>query len=862
MSELTKQALKVENSQSFPNNNDGLITPSNLRTFNENIIDSLVDEIGYNEDSASWNNSIDSLNQFTSSQQPSFTALNAFTQSQLGINSGYNNATQSLQGQITTLVNEVDTLQAFTSSVNEISDDGIVQGFSTRLHFYGNVSASIVQNVNGPIASIEIPFSATDTGSLLTTASFNNNTRNLTFTKGDSSQFSVNIPDVSGSTINTGSFATTGSNVFIGNQTITGSLLISGSEVVTGPLTASRLQINGITDLNGVLDVSNDATFRGDVLIQSSGEQKFKMRSTSGGGVSQGFDLLIQTASFIIRDETHDIDFLEFDYISSSADHILKLEANRFEMNSGSLGISGSLTASLQEGYVWVGGAGNVSTIVPTSSFGGGGTIDTGSFATTGSNSFNGSQIVTGSLTILNDITITGATSKLELLGIASQIKANNLTGSWGQTNDINGNALKLNGSLSVSETIKSQVYINPQTLNGFTIPTGNNAMLVGPVAISGSVVVEGNSNLLILSQITSSGATPLPSGVVSGSSQLTSSYDLRYTLSGSVQPLPSGVVSGSSQIDYPQISNIPADIVSGSSQLTASYDLRYALSGSGGGTIPTGSFATTGSNTFIGDQFITGGLFLSSSDAIIFNVPNFPGAPAPGGLSVTGSMSVNGNFAVIGGGFTVGQVNTPKIVGTNGGRLDIVSNVLIFNDGDINNSKNLGVSGSVFVSQSISVGGDLFVGGNKQFNVGTFDSTTTQSGSANVSQSLQFNNTEISQGVTLVSGSRLTLVNSGTYNIQLSIPDFQTDDVGPQVLNVFLHKNGTIVSNTTRQAHTNGANVSVSLYCNWVVNAASNDYYELVMQTTDSDLRIINTPASGSVAQSPAIIATVTQVR
>jgi hypothetical protein len=773
MSELTKQALKVENSQSFPNNNDGLITPSNLRTFNENIIDSLVDEIGYNEDSASWNNSIDALNQFTSSQQPSFTALNAFTESQLGINSGYNNATQSLQGQITTLVNEVDTLQAFTSSVNEISDDGIVQGFSTRLHFYGNVSASIVQNVNGPIASIEIPFSGVDTGSLLTTASFSGNT--LTFTKGDNSTFGVVIPDVSGSTINTGSFATTGSNVFIGNQTITGSLLISGSEVVTGPLTASRLQINGITDLNGTLDVSNDATFRGNVIIQSSGEQKLLMRSTSGGGVSQGFDLLIQTSSFIIRDETHDIDFLEFDYISSNGDHILKLEANRFEMNSGSLGISGSLTASLQEGYAWVGDSSGRTQAIPTSSFGGGGTGN--GFP------FSGSAVITG--------------------------------------------------SLEVSETIKSQVYMNPQTLDGFTIPTDNNAMLVGPVAISGSVIVEGNSNLLILSQITSSGATPLPSGVV----------------------------SGSSQIDYPQISNIPSDIVSGSSQLTASYDLRYALSGSGGGTIDTSSLATTGSNIFIGNQTITGSLYLSSSNEIVFNVPNFPGQPAPGGLSVTGSMAVNGNFAVNGGGFTVGQVNTPKIVGQ-GGTLQIVSDVLVFNDSGFGAPKNLGVSGSAFVSQSISVGGDLFVGGNKQFNVGTFDSTTTQSGSANVSQSLQFNNTEISQGVTLVSGSRLTLVNSGTYNIQLSIPDFQTDDVGPQVLNVFLHKNGTIVSNTTRQAHTNGANVSVSLYCNWVVNAASNDYYELVMQTNDSDLRIINTPASGSVAQSPAIIATVTQVR
>ena len=67
MSELTKQALKVDNNQSFPNNNAGLITPTALRTFNENMIDSLVDELSYNVDSGSWNQQINALEQFTAS---------------------------------------------------------------------------------------------------------------------------------------------------------------------------------------------------------------------------------------------------------------------------------------------------------------------------------------------------------------------------------------------------------------------------------------------------------------------------------------------------------------------------------------------------------------------------------------------------------------------------------------------------------------------------------------------------------------------------------------------------------------------------------------------------------------------------
>ena len=58
----------------------------------------------------------------------------------------------------------------------------------------------------------------------------------------------------------------------------------------------------------------------------------------------------------------------------------------------------------------------------------------------------------------------------------------------------------------------------------------------------------------------------------------------------------------------------LTSGLVSGSSQLTASYDVRYALSGSIGTTITTGSFATTGSNTFKGNQIISASVDVSGS--------------------------------------------------------------------------------------------------------------------------------------------------------------------------------------------------------------------------------------------------------
>ena len=81
-------------------------------------------------------------------------------------------------------------------------------------------------------------------------------------------------------------------------------------------------------------------------------------------------------------------------------------------------------------------------------------------------------------------------------------------------------------------------------------------------------------------------------SGAISSSSQLTSSFDTRYTLSGSVQPLPSNLISSSAQITtFGFIS---------SSQ-----------------TINTGSLATTGSNTFSGSQIISGALYVTGLTSI-----------------------------------------------------------------------------------------------------------------------------------------------------------------------------------------------------------------------------------------------------
>ena len=166
MSELTKQALKVDNNQSFPNNNAGLITPTNLRTFNENMIDSLVDELSYNVDSGSWNQQINALEQFTASAS--------------GLGTGSLLVTASAVSNVMTFTKGDNS--TFNVTVGSVLPSGTISG-SQQISGLGFVSSSV-------------------TGSSLVTASFAS--QNLTFTKGDGSQFSLFIPDNSGSVLPSG----------------------------------------------------------------------------------------------------------------------------------------------------------------------------------------------------------------------------------------------------------------------------------------------------------------------------------------------------------------------------------------------------------------------------------------------------------------------------------------------------------------------------------------------------------------------------------------------------------------------------------------------------------------------------------
>jgi hypothetical protein len=127
---------------------------------------------------------------------------------------------------------------------------------------------------------------------------------------------------------------------------------------------------------------------------------------------------------------------------------------------------------------------------------------------------------------------------------------------------------------------------------NGFKLSVTGSARIIGSTSITGSLVVSDGIT----------GSIAATNGVISGSSQLTASYDTRYALSGSGGTIPGGTISGSSQI-----TTLGFATTSSLNTLTASFNSFTASAQS----------VTTGSNSFNGTQTITGSLIITTGSFI-----------------------------------------------------------------------------------------------------------------------------------------------------------------------------------------------------------------------------------------------------
>lgn len=135
----------------------------------------------------------------------------------------------------------------------------------------------------------------------------------------------------------------------------------------------------------------------------------------------------------------------------------------------------------------------------------------------------------------------------------------------------------------------------------------------------------------------------------------------------------------------------------------------------------------------------------------------------------------------------------------------------------------------------------------------GSFYSTQdqTNAGATSVNK-MTYNTTDFSNGVSIVSSSRITIANAGVYNIQFSAQVFKTSG-GTSKIDIWLCKNGSNVANSNTEMEVSGNSHGSVAAWNFFVNAAAGDYYELCWSSADTTM-ILDYQAAGTSPTRPAI--------
>jgi hypothetical protein len=333
-------------------------------------------------------------------------------------------------------------------------------------------------------------------------------------------------------------------------------------------------------------------TYDGKLYFKKSGsvesvETIVTTDSITSGSLFVSEDITTQRDLYVIRDVITDGDIDASGSLSGSGLSIndtLQITHNNFQL-SGSANITGSLTVLGEINARQF----NINVISSSIIFESG----SSKFGNTADDihQFTGSVNVTGSF-YLNGADLSQGNNSGSFSG-SFQGDGSGLRGVVSDDIPRDGWDYNSNDSASISEfNVTSSKYLidfqweqevgTPVGLKGFLANTTGSTQIVPTT--EGIKFIVGNQ---LVATVGVEGINPtLPSGVVSGSSQLTSSYDSRYVLSGSI-----------TQTTWDNIENKPVGIVSGSSQIDV-------LS-----TTNITRLATTGSNTFVGTQTHSGSI-------------------------------------------------------------------------------------------------------------------------------------------------------------------------------------------------------------------------------------------------------------
>ena len=261
------------------------------------------------------------------------------------------------------------------------------------------------------------------------------------------------------------------------------------------------------------------------------------------------------------------------------------------------------------------------------------------------------------------------------------------------------------------------------------------------------------------------------------------------------------------------------------------------------GGTTPSISMSPSSS--------ITNG-YLSSTDWTTFN------SKQPAGTYVN---TVSGTAPVVSSGGVTPAISMAAATGSVNGYLTS-TDWTTFNNKVTSIIAGTGITvsgptGNVTISQSATT--------TKQY--GAFhDTSTVTATSTTTAYVMNLGSTDLSSGISIVGGTKVTVTTTGVYNLQFSA-QLSNPNNAIVYVSIWIQLNG---ANIAASAGTNGVpakhgsnNGLQIISWNYLLSLAASDYLEMYWQSDTTNVQLITFPATTgpAVPQSPALIVTITQV-
>jgi hypothetical protein len=147
-----------------------------------------------------------------------------------------------------------------------------------------------------------------------------------------------------------------------------------------------------------------------------------------------------------------------------------------------------------------------------------------------------------------------------------------------------------------------------------------------------------------------------------------------------------------------------------------------------------------------------------------------------------------------------------------------------------------------------------------------SYYSTEDQAGTNGSIQAHTLNVIDWENGIQLVDNSKIKFLHAGKYNIQFSDQFHYTGGGGSgDDVNIWLAKNGTALEDTNTKTIITSNNPYYVAAWNFFVNAAVNDYYQIMWSSNNANIKLEYEAGTGSGASRhpsiPSVIVTVSQV-